>query len=98
MSAADTRRFLHKLAMRIREELALTGTTAEQLRALHDLDGRIGDDTPYHVIMPLIDGVLEGTRQLLGATAYARYRSVLNRDVAAILLGAPADSPREQGF
>jgi hypothetical protein len=98
ISPADARKFLHRFAMRVRGELALTDATAEQLSALHDLEGRIADDTPYHVLMPLVDGVLEGARQLLGEDVYTRYRAVMNRDVAALLLGAPADSPREQGL
>jgi hypothetical protein len=98
ISAADTRAFLREFAIRIQRELELTGATAEQLRALHDLDGRIADDTPYHLLMPVVESVLEGTRQLLAPNPYARYREVLSRDVGSILLGAPPDSPREQGF
>lgn len=98
ISAADSRKFLHEFAIRIQQELELTGAAAEQLRALHDLDERIADDTPYHLLMPMVQSVLEGTRQLLATNTYARYREVLSRDVAGILLGAPPDSPREQGF
>ncbi len=98
IEAANARTFLPMFATRVQQELGLTDAAAEQLRALHDVSGRLVDNTPYHVLMQVVGSVLEGTRQLLGEQGYATYRAVLNRDAADILLGAPADSPREQGF
>jgi hypothetical protein len=90
--------FLHTFAVQTLEDLALTTAAAERLRALHDLDGRIHDDTPNDVRLSLVHGILDGTRPLLGEDDYAHYRASLNRVVAELLLGAPADSPAERGF
>lgn len=98
ISAANARKFLPRFAARAQQELALTEPAFEQLRALHDVSNRISDDTPDRLLMPVVNSVLADTRRLLGEDAYGRYRTILNREIADILLGAPADSARERGF
>jgi hypothetical protein len=90
ISGADTKKFLRTFAARTRQELGLTGASAEQLLALHDLEGRIDDQTSSEARMQLVDGALDGARQLLGEGTYAQYRAILNRDVAGLLLESPS--------
>jgi PPIC-type PPIASE domain len=90
--------FLRALAERARDELGLTGTTAQRLRELHELRGQVDDTSLLDARLAAFHGILEGTQHLLEPNDYTRYRADLNRRVREQLLGAPADSLAEQGL
>lgn len=98
LSASDAEGFLRATAEHTRATLALTDAAAERLRNVHELRGRLDDNTLPEARVALYHGILEDTRQLLPADLYARYRAALNEHVRDILLGAPADSPAELGL
>jgi len=98
LSGADSQAFLHDFAQQAGTQLGLIGAVADRLRTLHELQGRIDDDTLLEARLELFHGVLTGTQQLLGQAGYARYRAALNQRVKDVLLGAPADSLAERGF
>jgi hypothetical protein len=98
LEAEGSQSFLHALVERAGAELSLSGATAERLRELHELRGKVDDTSLLEARLAAFHGILEGTRQLLEPNGYARYRAELNRRVREQLLGAPADSLAEQGL
>lgn len=89
LSAANAETFLQGLIGHLQTTLALSGEHVDQLRRVHDLGGRIADDTLPDVKLALYGDMLEQTRQVLPAEAYARYREELNAGARALLLGGP---------
>lgn len=87
LSAADAETFLRGLLEHLQATLALGNELSEPLRRVHELGGRIAPDTLPEVRLALYRNLLEQTRELLPAEAYARYRDELNEGVRALLLG-----------
>lgn len=89
LSARAAETFLRATAEHARATLTLTDADAEQLRQVHELQGRVDADTGTTARLALYEGILEDIRQLLAADGYARYRADLNAQVRDTLLAAP---------
>lgn len=91
------RLFLRGVALRASQVLALSSAVDQRLGSLHDLDARLRDETAPEARRSALAEMLDGTRALLGAATYARYRTRLSRDAAELLLPNALDPDAELG-
>jgi NIMA-interacting peptidyl-prolyl cis-trans isomerase 1 len=95
---AAVRSFLREAAVRASRELELSSAFVQRFEALHDLDTRLRDETAPEARLAAFAEMLDGTRALLGEATYARYRSRLSHDAAALLLPETLDPDAELGL
>ena len=98
MPASNVADWLRACAVRAQHELALKDATAEQLRAIHDVGGRINAATSPEERNVLIERVFEQSKTLLGDVRYQRYRSTLNDVAMEQLLDDPEETAMDGGF
>ena len=98
MPASNVADWLSACAVRAQHELALKDATAEQLRAIHDVGGRINEATSPEERNVLIERVFEQSKALLGDVRYQRYRSTLNDVAMEQLLDDPEETAMDGGF
>jgi hypothetical protein len=98
LSAQELEGFLQATVQHARATLGLSDAVAERLRGVHQLRGRFADDALPELRLSLIHDLLEQTRQLLPADAYARYRADLDEHVQGLLLHPASDSQAPLGL
>jgi hypothetical protein len=98
LQVADSQAFLVALVERARGVFSSGEPSAERLRALHELRGRLDDSSSFQGRLEVFRTIVEGARQLLTEQQYAWYRAQLSQGVRDVLLGPAADEASPLGM